>query len=209
MIDGFDDIEVVFDHENGVAFADEFLEDGEEFFDIVEMEACGGLIENIEGFAGGTAGKFGSELDSLRFTAGKSGGGLAELDVTEADFGEGLQFGGNAWNRGEEFESFIDGHCEDFEDIFAAVANGQSVFVIAFAFAGFARNINIGQEVHFDFFDPIAGTGFTTATLDIEAETTSFVATRTCFGSFGEEVANVREDASISSGVGARRAADR
>ena len=45
-VGGFDDLVVVLDDEQGVAGIDEVLEDGEQAFDVVEVEACGGLIEN-------------------------------------------------------------------------------------------------------------------------------------------------------------------
>ena len=47
-VGGLDDIEVVFDDEQGVAGIDEFLEDGKEAFDIGEVEAGGGFVEDEE-----------------------------------------------------------------------------------------------------------------------------------------------------------------
>jgi hypothetical protein len=45
-VGGFDDFEVVFDDEQGVAGIDEFLENGEKALDIGEVEAGGGFIQN-------------------------------------------------------------------------------------------------------------------------------------------------------------------
>src|SRR5260370_1511698 len=84
-----DDVKVVLDDEHGVAEIDEALQDVEEFSNIVEMEAGGGLVENVKRAAGLAFGKLAGQLDALGFTAGKRGGGLAEGDVTEADFDEG------------------------------------------------------------------------------------------------------------------------
>ena len=47
-------VEVVFDDDDGVASVDEALEHLEEFVDIGEMEAGGGFVEDVDGFAGGS-----------------------------------------------------------------------------------------------------------------------------------------------------------
>ena len=52
-VGGFDDVEVVFDDEKGAAAFDEFAERSEEFSDVVEVKARGGLVENVEGAAAG------------------------------------------------------------------------------------------------------------------------------------------------------------
>ena len=43
-----DDVEVVLDDDDGVAEIDEALEDFEELADVVEVEAGGGLVEEVE-----------------------------------------------------------------------------------------------------------------------------------------------------------------
>src|SRR5258708_151875 len=72
-----DDVEVVLDDEHGVAEIDEALQDVEEFSNVVEMQAGGGLVENVKRAAGLAFGKLASEFDALRFAAGKRGGGWA------------------------------------------------------------------------------------------------------------------------------------
>ena len=52
-VGGFDDVEVVLDDEEGAAAFDEFAEGGEELGDVVEVEAGGGLVEDVEGAAAG------------------------------------------------------------------------------------------------------------------------------------------------------------
>ena len=54
-VGGLDDVKIVFDDEEGAATFDEFAEGGEELLDVVEVEACGGLVEDVEG-AGASAG---------------------------------------------------------------------------------------------------------------------------------------------------------
>ena len=57
-VGGFDDVEIVLDDEEGAAAFDEFAEGGEEFGDVVEVEAGGGLVEDVEGAAAGFGGGF-------------------------------------------------------------------------------------------------------------------------------------------------------
>ena len=56
----------------------------------------------------------------------------------------------------EEVDSFRDGHIQHIGDALAFELNFQCVSVVPRAFAHFARNIDIGQEVHFNFDGAIA-----------------------------------------------------
>ena len=47
-----DDVEVVFDDDDGVTEVSKTVEDFEELADVVEVEASGGLVEEIKGAAG-------------------------------------------------------------------------------------------------------------------------------------------------------------
>src|SRR5690349_7332341 len=87
-VGGFDDVQIVFDDQQRVARGPEFKEDFEEFCDIVEMQAGGGFVENVESATGGFAREFAGKFDALSFAAGERCGALAEADVAEADFGE-------------------------------------------------------------------------------------------------------------------------
>ena len=52
VITAFDDVEVVFDDEDGVALLYETLEHLEETSDVVEVETSGRFVEDVEGTAG-------------------------------------------------------------------------------------------------------------------------------------------------------------
>ena len=52
-VGGFDDVEIVLDDKEGAAAFDEFAEGGEELGYVVEVETGGGLVEDVEGAAGG------------------------------------------------------------------------------------------------------------------------------------------------------------
>src|SRR5277367_1613022 len=66
----FDDVEIMFDDQDGVAESDEAVQHVEKFFDVVEMQAGGGLVENIERATSLALGKFACEVGTLGFAAG-------------------------------------------------------------------------------------------------------------------------------------------
>ena len=68
-VGGLDDVEIMLDHHHAVALFDEAVEDFEEFADIVEVEAGGRLVQDIEGVAGGAAAEFLGELHALGLAA--------------------------------------------------------------------------------------------------------------------------------------------
>lgn len=49
MVCGGDDVGVVLDDDDGVAGVSEFEDGFEEFFDVGEVEAGGGLVKEVEG----------------------------------------------------------------------------------------------------------------------------------------------------------------
>ena len=79
------DVEVVLDDDDRVAAVDEALQHGEQVAHVLEAEAGGRLVEDVERAAGGAARELGRELDALGLAAGDGRGGLAERDVAEAD----------------------------------------------------------------------------------------------------------------------------
>ncbi len=118
-VGGFDDVEIVLDDDERASAVDELAEGGEELGDVVEVEAGGGLVEDVEnaaglgghggGVDGADLGEMGGELDALRLSAGERGGGLAEAEVTEADLVEDGELFEEAGLAGEETQSFLDG----------------------------------------------------------------------------------------------------
>ena len=68
-VGGLDDVEIMLDHDHAVALLDEPMEDFEELADVVEMQAGGGLVQDVERVAGGAAAEFLGELDALGLAA--------------------------------------------------------------------------------------------------------------------------------------------
>jgi peptide chain release factor 3 len=90
-VGGLDDVEVVLDDDDGVAVVAQAVQHLEQHLDVLEVQAGGRLVEDVERAAGVALGQFQRQLDALRLAAGQRGGALAELDVAEADVEQGLQ----------------------------------------------------------------------------------------------------------------------
>src|SRR5882762_2941595 len=202
-----DHVEVVLDDEHGVAEIDEALQDVEELSNVVEVEAGGGLVEDVERAAGLAFRKLAGELDALGFAAGKSGCGLAEGDVAETDFDQRGELLLNLRNIFEELERVGRRQIEDVADGVALVADGERFRIVAAAAADFAHHVNIWKKIHFDAAEAVALASFAAAAFHVEAEAAWAVAALARFGEHGEETANGREDASVGSGIRTRRAA--
>ena len=198
----------MFDHHHGIALVDERVEDFEEFADVLEMQPGGGFIEDVERVAGGAAREFLGEFDALRLAARQRGRLLADLDIAEADFVEHRQLVGDGGLGLEELDAVLDGHVEHIGDALSLELHLERFAVVAVAVADVAGDIDIGQEVHFDLDQPVAGAGFAAPALDVEAEAAGLVAAREAFRQAGEPVADVGEGAGIGGGVRTRGAAD-
>ena len=117
-VGGLDDVEIVLDDEKRGAGFEEFAKGGEQFCDVVEMEAGGGLVENIEDALIFGAREMRGEFQPLGFAAGKRGGGLAEAEIAEADFVQDAQLGDDFGNAGEKGESFARGELQELRGHF-------------------------------------------------------------------------------------------
>ena len=58
---------------------------------IKKAQAGGGLVDQVEGLAGGPLGEFGGQLHPLGLTAGEGGRRLAQLHVAQAHIHQGAQ----------------------------------------------------------------------------------------------------------------------
>ena len=81
--------------------------------------------------------------------------------------------------------------------------------VIAFALAHFARNENVGQKMHFNFYDSVARTAFASAARYVERKSARFISP--FFGVLrgGEQLPYRSERARIRGGVASRSSAYR
>src|SRR5690606_3586122 len=68
-VGGLDDIEIVLDDDDRVAFVAQSLQDAEQLLDIVEVKAGRWLVQNVKGAPGRALGELLRELHTLRFAA--------------------------------------------------------------------------------------------------------------------------------------------
>ena len=205
---GFDDIEVMFDDDDGIALFDEAGEDAEEFGDVVEVQSGGGFVEEVECLSAAGLAEFSGEFDALGFTAAECGCGLSEGEVSKSDGIECGEWFADAWDVGEEFECAADGHFEHVGDAAAVEADAESFCVEAFASAGWAFDPDIREEVHFDFLLSHTFAVFAASAGAVETEAALLEPANAGIGKSGEQVANGFEDAGVGSGVGGGSGAD-
>ena len=202
-------IEVVFHHEHGVAGSNQSLEHCQQLPHIGHVEAGRRFVEDVERFAGGAFGQFAGELHPLRLAAGEGGGGLAEMEVVEADITERFQLAGDIGGIGKERAGLADLHAEQIGDIFSLPAHFERVAGKSRATANFTGHPHIGEEIHIEPHRAISLAGLAAAAGHVEAEAARLPAPLLRFGEHREEVADVVPHLHISRRIAARRAADR
>ena len=100
----FQHVEVVLNDHHSVTLVHEFV-DIDEQLNVFEMQACGGLVKDVQGASGPNPGQFRGEFDALRFTlATERGALLAQRYVSEA---HGLKGGGDAVDFGDGLEKTV------------------------------------------------------------------------------------------------------
>ena len=203
-----DDVGIVLYDDDGVALVHELAKHAEQDADVLEMQACGGFVEDVERAAGILAGKLRCKFHALALASGKGVAGLSELDVTQADFLQDLYLAENRWLVGKELNRLIDCHVEDVCDAFASEAYLKRLSVVAFSATFLARHIDVGQEVHFDGTIAVAATCFATSAFHVERESSRLITADASLWKFDEEFTYFCKDISISSWVRARCASE-
>src|SRR3546814_8510102 len=84
----------------------------------------------------------------------------------------------------------------------------ERLAIVALALADIALDVDVGEEVHLDLDQAVAGARFAAAALDVEREAAGLVAARLAFGLPREPIADLGEGAGIGRRVRARGAAD-
>ena len=201
------DIQVVFDDDNGVACIPQALHDNKQCLDILEVQAGGWLIQDVEGVASVPLGQLTRQLDPLGFSTGQGSGVLPERHIGQADVHQGRQLTVEHGHGIEEVKRLLDRHAQHLVDVPPLVADIQCLPPVAPALAHITGYIDVGQEMHLHLDQAVTLAGLTASALDIEAEASGLVAARTRFMCAGEQVAYRREQAGIGGWIAARGAA--
>ena len=217
----FNDVELVFDDEEGVAGVGEAMEDAEEDFDVSEVKSGGRLVEDEEGVdAAFGVGEELAEFEALGFASGEGVEWLAEAEVAESSVDEGaegvLGFGDvelflarGDFEGVEEFESFGGGELENLSDGAAVKCDVLGGLGEAGAFALGAGEVEVGEKLHFDLFEAVAGTALAASGAGVEGKVSGGEFAGFGGGGEGEELADVLEGAEEDGGSGTRGAGER
>ena len=173
---------------------------GHQLFDVID--------EDVEGPSCGALGELRGEFDTLSFAARKLSRGLAQLDVAQAYLLQSVQISVNLRHVLKEFQSFMDGHVQNFVDVFIFIFDLQSLAVVAPAVADLAGHVNVRQEVHLDLDDAVSRAGLAAAALDVKAESALLVAAHLSLGKSCKKVADRIEHACIGGRVRTRSLTD-
>ena len=100
----------------------------------------GGLVQDVEGAAGGPFAQFPGEFQALGLAAGQGGGRLPQLHVAQAHVRQGLQAGFEGRHRPEDLQGLVHGEIQDLGDGVPFVADLQGAGVVAQAPADLAAS---------------------------------------------------------------------
>ncbi len=190
-----DHVEVVLDHEHRVARVDEPLQHVEQPAHVFEVQAGGGLVEDVDGVAGRALAQLGRQLHPLRLTTRQRRRGLAEPHVAEPDVDQRLHLPGDRRLVREELERLFGRHVEHVGDALVLPRDVERVAVVARALADLAGHVDVGQEVHLDLDRAVALARLAAPALDVEREPTRLVAADLRLLRGGEERADLVEHA--------------
>ena len=85
VVGTLDDVQIVLNDDNGVAFLDKTVQHTEQHLNVLEVQTCRRLVKNIDGLARVLLGQFTRQLHTLALTTRQGAGGLAQLDITQPD----------------------------------------------------------------------------------------------------------------------------
>ena len=166
----------MFDNNNGVAAITQAVQDNEQLFDVVKVQAGRRFIEYVERIARVPLRQLLRELYALRFATGQRRRVLAEANVGKSNVHECVQLLRDHWYVLEKYGGIFNRHLQHFVDVLALVTQLESFAVVALAAANIAPNVHVGQEMHFDLNDAVALASFATTTLDVKTESSGQVA---------------------------------
>ena len=121
VVCGFDHVEIMLDDDHAVSRIHQFGNHTQQMPDIVEVQAGGGFVEDVQSLTGTAFAEFLGELHALRLTAGEGRRGLAEVDVVEPDTGNRFQLRPQRRDILEKFLRFLRGHFQHVGDGLALV----------------------------------------------------------------------------------------
>jgi len=111
------------DGDDRVAVFDELMKNRDQLFDVDEVQAARGLVEDVEGRFACGLGEVAGELDALGLAAAQRRRAAAEGEVAEAYAPQGVEAGAYGRHRFEQCVGLFDGECQDLGDVQSAITD--------------------------------------------------------------------------------------
>src|SRR5690606_13475389 len=146
----------------------------------------------------------GRELLALRLAAGENRRRVPELQIPETELRE---HGDRARDRRlirEKLDAVLDGRLEHVRDALVAIFDLERLLAVPRAFAGRARDLDVGQERELRRDRALARALFAAAAFDVEAECRGRVAAPLRLLGVREQLADRVVEAHVRRGIRAR-----
>ena len=208
MIRHLDYVQVVLNDQHSVACVHQLAEYLNELVYVRRMQTGGGLVQDIDGLAGGALGQLRGQLYPLGFSAGQGGGRLSDLHIPKPHLLEGFQLPGDLGNGFKEFYSFVHRHFQHIVNGSALVVYLQGLPVVPPSLAYLAGHIYIRQKMHLDFQNAVSFACFAASPLEVEGESACIIATGLGILRSGEQLPDVREYPGVGGRIGTGSSAD-
>ena len=92
MVSRFDDIQIVFDHNDSIAGVDQFMQHFQQLADIIKMQSRGGFVENIQSLTRRALGEFLGQFHTLGLTTRQGRRLLSDFDIGQTHAVERFHF---------------------------------------------------------------------------------------------------------------------
>lgn len=126
---------------------------------------------------------------------------MPESDIAKSDIMENIE---NTLDTGKAYEKFtciVDGHSEDFSNIFSFEFHIECFRVVSSPPTGFTLHIHIGKEVHLDLFHTTSLTYLTASSFGIERESSRAISSFLCFVGSCEYFTDIGKYSGIGSNI--------
>ena len=195
------DIEVVFNDDQGIASFNKLVEDGKELDNIIAVKADSGFIKEIEGFSRGALGKLARESDPLLFAAREGGDFLIELEIVKTHGDEGVKDLDDFREGIEKEAQLFHGHVKQMAEVLSLKLDGEADRIEAIAVAGFTRHFNRRKELEGDGFNAESIAGRTHPTAVVKAKMFGLESFGLSCGNRGKELAQRGEKIDVGGNV--------
>src|SRR6266508_3734193 len=145
-VGGLHDVEVVLDHDDGVAGVDEAMQHVQQALHVGEVQAGRRLVEDVERPPRRASRELGRELDPLRLAAGERRRGLPEVDVAETDVVQRSQLRLARGDVREEPQGLLHRHLDLDDPVAGARLAASTLHVEGEAAGGVAAQARLGDR---------------------------------------------------------------